>query len=203
MGVVVAGLTVVIVAALRSRRPPPPPPDVFGQIARKVVTLLDALAADPNDEARRNELALVLYGAPVPFDGRLNGMFDHASRALGVLLARPNTAKLVERFFERFPFAPNELRKPLVWLDALLHADEVPPEFASVAERILIHGSRDEARWLYQRALELVQSTKGEPGMKIIALRTGRIAYSIGRPDGAVTIHDELAVANDLAARIA
>jgi hypothetical protein len=75
--------------------------------------------------------------------------------------------------------------------------------FDRVADRILPDSGTAEAMWLYQRLLEAVTLSAGDPKIKSLTLRIGRIAHAKGRPNGVPTVYDEQAIANDIAARTA
>jgi hypothetical protein len=89
--------------------------------------------------------------------------------------------------------------------DRLLASRENPVLLATlsnVVERVTPTSTPAEAMWLYQRTLEAISMSAGEPALKLLALQVGRIAHGKARPDGRVTVYDEQAMANDIAARI-
>jgi hypothetical protein len=55
------------------------------------------------------------------------------------------------------------------------------------------------AAWgAYQEALQRLRSNPGSAELRVQALAWGRSYYSLARNDGAPTIYDEMALANDL-----
>jgi len=61
--------------------------------------------------------------------------------------------------------------------------------------------SPEEISRMYQQSLAAVESSKGIPAVKELALRIGRRSYSALRPDHRPTVYDEQAIANDIAMR--
>jgi hypothetical protein len=79
---------------------------------------------------------------------------------------------------------------------------EDPSKFTSASAIVgRLSLSATDLAMLYQRSLDAVQSSKGAPTAKELALRLGRLSYAAGRPDKRPTVYDEQAVANDIAMR--
>jgi hypothetical protein len=93
------------------------------------------------------------------------------------------------------------LPKVLEWLSGVIH-DNDPGQLATVMAVVNQHYfSPAQMAWLYQRSLESVQASNGDPAIKALALHIGRISYASSRPDRRPTIYDEQAIANDIAVR--
>jgi hypothetical protein len=71
-----------------------------------------------------------------------------------------------------------------------------------VTAHLLSTFSPHQLSWAYQRALDAVQTTRGNPRLKSLAITLGRLSYSAFRKDRNPTVYDEQAIANDVGARI-
>lgn len=93
--------------------------------------------------------------------------------------------------------------KVVAWVSNLLRDGVGDPSRLATASTIVarLWFSAPDLASLYQQSLEVVQSSKGAPAAKELALRLGRLSYAAGRPDRRPTVYDEQAVANDIAMR--
>jgi hypothetical protein len=93
------------------------------------------------------------------------------------------------------------LPKVLDWLAGMIHNND-PGQLATVTAVVSRnYFTSAQTTWLYQRSLESVQASKGDPAIKTLALQIGRLSYASSRPDRRPTIYDEQAIANDIAVR--
>jgi hypothetical protein len=208
MSLAVLGIISVAVilpfTVLKLRAPTP------SDLAERVVPLLNALAASPNDRQITRKLHQLLNGPPLEYRPDLDaqgGWFDRSVEALNIIIFHDQAAVFVQWFFHRFQFPAGRQQKPLTWLHGVLTmvatVGTLPPGFAPAAERLIATSSSQEAHWLYERVLDLVQQSAGNPNFKALAVRIGRGAYSAGRAGRTPTVYDEQAIANDVAARVA
>jgi hypothetical protein len=110
-----------------------------------------------------------------------------------------------DAYFETFSFPSGQQTKVLEFL-ASLFTDTANNEqrelFKRVAAIVLRVSGPADAQWLYGRALDLVRHQRGTPDSKDIALYVGRYSYAAARPGRRPTVHDEQAIANDIAVQI-
>ena len=101
------------------------------------------------------------------------------------------------------PVSFNLLPKVFAWVSSLLRAGVGDPSQLATASTIVarLWFPAPDLALLYQQSLDVVQSSKGTPTAKELALRLGRLSYAAGRPDKRPTVYDEQAVANDIAMR--
>jgi len=103
-------------------------------------------------------------------------------------------------YYERVA-AYRTLPKVLDWLAGMIRNND-PSQLATVMAIVnQYYFSPEQIAWLYQRSLESVRASKGDPTLKALALQIGRISYASSRPDRRPTIYDEQAIANDIAVR--
>jgi hypothetical protein len=157
----------------------------------------------------RQELSALLAAPPVGVVENFmatGGWFELAIPALNRLSQSSEDAFLLEGYFRAFTFCGGQQAKVLQFLFSMLSEAMTKSRqqelFKSLASHVLVSSSPAEARWLYDRALELLRAQNGSTGSKDLALYVGRHAYSAGRPGRRPTVYDEQAIANDIAARV-
>lgn len=152
-----------------------------------------------------NQLSAELQDSPVrymPEPSQNGGWFARASEGLTLLRHDPKDAMVVDWYFTCFSFPMGKQMQVLEWLHRRLAEESEQPRMAilrRIAERILSQGGARESEWLYQRVLDVLRNNRDDAELKTLALYAGRTSYARKR-GGPVTIYDEQAIANDLAA---
>jgi len=169
------------------------------------ITNLFVLLAQQYDPTVVKEIEFAMRSAPVGFVPELSqrrGWFEQAAAGLTSLLGQPSEA-IVDRYFTVFTFPAGQQRAVLIWLSHILTVQPDESRIRTVmriAGSVLSLSSPAEAQWLYQRVLDLLSKSGGDPAFKALALHIGRLAYASARPDRRPTTYDEAAIGNDIAA---
>lgn len=168
-----------------------------------------AILKMPNNQAVRDALSSAFATSPTRQSDRLplhSGWFDKAAPTLTRLVGEASDVPFVEAYFQTFTFSAGQQQQVLEFLRQFLMRTSVDSQraesFKRVADNVLISSSPAEARWLYDRTLELVRSQQGAAPTKDLALFVGRHAYSAARPARRPTVYDEQAIANDIAVQL-
>jgi len=176
---------------------------------QQIATLFRRLERQPDDDRIERSLFEMLAGEPVGYDEQLvvpGGWFHTARPVLSAFARDPKHHSLLAWFFTCFAFPAGQQSDVLSWLQEILAAGVTDPimfsAYRTAVDRLISNSAASEAMWLYQRILDGVSQSAGDPRLKAEALRIGRIAHAKGRADGRATVYDEEAMANDIAARI-
>jgi hypothetical protein len=176
---------------------------------QRVTNLLIKLSASAGNQAIRQELSTLLANAPVAQPERFGiqvGWFGRVLPALTQLSDNAADSALVEAYFYNFAFPAGSQSKVLEFLYAMLRQAVVDSRklelFKRIAVQVLVSSLPAEARWIYDRALELVRAHSGVAASKDLALFIGRHAYAAARADRRPTLYDEQAIANDIAVQV-
>ena len=204
--IVVTALFVGFIAlALRLTKVPVGRADPRGE---QLATFVDLLAADPTDRLARDQLRSLLAGpqwngsqyvpslqttqrkfleiAPVVVndnDGEdlFKWFIHHFSRMPSPAIVYEIVATLAK--FVEWPGNEGRYRDVVVYSAATLKL------------------TSSYLKYLYEVGLGAVSASHGTPLAKTQALGLGRLHYATLRPDGKLTLYDEQALANDIAAR--
>jgi hypothetical protein len=131
---------------------------------------------------------------------------DAALPGLARLLADPAAAPAIEWFFAKIEVSIVLSDRLAAWLGDAVRATAqnagIAPTVAAAIERAGFAIAPQQRRWLYDMALAQVTASGGNPQLKQLALRTGRVTYGSLRPHRAPTTYDEQAIANDIAVHL-
>ena len=175
----------------------------------RITTLLEVAGAGDTSASTQRELGELLHADPIQDIDHFNangGWFDRVAPVLRRLIRTESGAHVTEAYFRCFVVPAGHQRKVLEFLAAVLNeVGEIPERseiFKKLTDKVVAQSTIAEARWLYERSLDLVEQQAGSPTSKAIALYLGRKSYALGRPDRTPTVYDEQAIANDISVRI-